>query len=96
MSFVLVPCLESRITGLSGGSDKMQLMELKVAPITLRLNSMSLTNDREIYPRVPSWGVPKVHTTPINALVLQLDVVDEQLGGVGGNAKVGTVRKERG
>lgn len=53
----------------------------------------SPTDNREINFHIPCRGVAKVDAAPVDPLVLELDVVDEELGGVGGGAKVGTARK---
>lgn len=53
----------------------------------------SLTDDTEIHPRVPCGGVSEVHATPVDALVPQLNVIDEQLSGTGCGAEIRAVRK---
>lgn len=49
---------------------------------------MIITDDGEINFHIPCGGVFKVHPTPVHALVRQLNVVDQQLGGMRRGAKV--------
>jgi len=53
-------------------------------------------DDGEVDLEVPGGRVAEVDATPVDALVLDPDVVDLQLGGMGGAAEVGTSAEGRG
>lgn len=54
---------------------------------------MSITDNGEIYFHVSRGRVPKVHSAAVDTLVRQLDVVDQELGGVGRRTEVRAIRK---
>lgn len=55
------------------------------------LSLIFLTNYCEINPHIPCGRVLKVYATPIDSLILQLDIVDEQLSGMRCSTKEGTI-----
>lgn len=80
MSLVGAPLLASRIMGRSGGSTGRHRGRGRGWLEFLwfiACDNLVLTNDREVDPHVPCGRVSEVHATPIDALVLQPNVVDE-------------------
>lgn len=51
------------------------------------------TNDGEINFHVPRRRVAEVHSAPVDTLVRQLDVVDEELGRMGRRSEIRAIRK---
>lgn len=61
-----------------GGGGGLRTWAHTSATNRARRNPPALTDDPEAYPHVPGGAFDEVHAAPVHALVLELDVLEEE------------------